>query len=131
MIINLIGFKITFSNMGAHGAPSFISGGWPKLPPPTFSSESETSPLIGLKYLHFQEFGSVYFAVCNIYTIFSLVSKLTNNLFLTLLITPNSNSVPVPKFSHIKLEITVGTLHRNGGTVNDLMLIVKGLVCDG
>ena len=60
--------------------------------------------------------------------IFSPVSKLTNNLFLTLLITPNSNSVPVPKFSHIKLEITVGTLHRNGGTVNDLMLIVKGFV---
>ena len=30
VIINLIGFKITFSNMGAHSAPSLISGGKPK-----------------------------------------------------------------------------------------------------
>ena len=28
VIIDFIGFKIPFSNMGSHGAPSFISGGW-------------------------------------------------------------------------------------------------------
>ena len=27
VIINIIGFKITFSNMGAHGTPSLITGG--------------------------------------------------------------------------------------------------------
>ena len=37
VIINFIGLKITFSNMGSHGAFSLISGGWPKKPPPTFS----------------------------------------------------------------------------------------------
>ena len=40
VIINFIGFKITFSNMGSHGAPSLISRGWSN-PPPAFS------PLIG------------------------------------------------------------------------------------
>ena len=34
VIINLISFKITFSNMGAYCAPSLISGGGPKRPPP-------------------------------------------------------------------------------------------------
>ena len=50
VIINFIDFKITFSNMGSNGAPSLISGRWRKLPPLGFSSESETSPLIGLKF---------------------------------------------------------------------------------
>ena len=35
--------------MGSYGAPSLISGGWQKLTPsPSFSSECETLPLIGL-----------------------------------------------------------------------------------
>ena len=34
VIINFVGFKINFSNMGSHGAPSLISGGWRKSPPP-------------------------------------------------------------------------------------------------
>ena len=40
VIINIIGFKITFSNMGAHGAPSLISGGGPKCPPPPHLAEN-------------------------------------------------------------------------------------------
>ena len=54
VIMNFIGLKITFSNMGSHGALSLISGGWPKKPPPPFSWESETSPLIGLSLFFFQ-----------------------------------------------------------------------------
>ena len=50
VIINLIGFKIIFTDMGAYCAPSLISGGGPKRPPPPFSWESETSPLIGLTH---------------------------------------------------------------------------------
>ena len=34
VIMNFIGLKIPFSNMGSHGALSLISGGWPKWPPP-------------------------------------------------------------------------------------------------
>ena len=37
--------------MEAHGAPSLISGGGPKRPPPAFSWDFETSPLIGLIYI--------------------------------------------------------------------------------
>ena len=33
VLINFIGLKITFSNMGSHSALSLISGGWPKWPP--------------------------------------------------------------------------------------------------
>ena len=37
VIIDLIGFKITFCNMGSHGAPSLISGqNNPSRPPPKF-----------------------------------------------------------------------------------------------
>ena len=41
VIITLIGFKITISNMGSFGAPLLIS---------TFNPESEMSPLTGLKF---------------------------------------------------------------------------------
>ena len=34
VIINFIGLKITFSNMGSHSALSLISRGGPKCPPP-------------------------------------------------------------------------------------------------
>ena len=43
LVITIIGFKITFDNMEYHGTPPFISGGW---------SESETSPLTGLKTVY-------------------------------------------------------------------------------
>ena len=45
--------------MGSHGAPSLISGGWRKSPPPpAFSSESETSPLTGLTLENIFAFGA-------------------------------------------------------------------------
>ena len=45
-----IDFKITFTNMGSHGAPLLISRGWSNPPPPAFRWESETSPLTGLRF---------------------------------------------------------------------------------
>ena len=49
VIINFAGLKITYSSMGLYGTFSLISEGWSKWqPPPAFSWESKTSPLIGL-----------------------------------------------------------------------------------
>ena len=44
VIINLIGFKMIFSNMGAHGAHSLISGWGPKCAPPYLAESLKNHP---------------------------------------------------------------------------------------
>ena len=52
VIMNFIGLKITFSNMGSHGALSWISGGWPKWPPPHLA-ENLKRPLDRVNHILF------------------------------------------------------------------------------
>ena len=48
VIISLIGFKITFSNIRSRGAPCWISRGWRLAPPPGLKFPSQTLGLKGL-----------------------------------------------------------------------------------
>ena len=55
VIISLIGFKITFSNIRSHGAPCWNYRGWRLAPPPGLKLPSQTPGLKGLKSLKIPE----------------------------------------------------------------------------